>query len=58
MGGIHLFSESTEKKLLSAAEISALWHQHTGDTMAICVYKYFLTIVEDKKIKPVLQFAL
>lgn len=58
MGGIHLFSENTEKKPLSAAEISALWYQHTGDTMAICVNKYFLTIVEDKKIKAVLEFAL
>jgi len=29
-----------------------------GDSMAICVYKYFLKIVENKEIKPVLEFAL
>lgn len=53
-----MFTEDSEKKLLSAAEISALWLQYTGDSMAICVYRYFLAIVEDKKIKPVLKEAL
>lgn len=53
-----MFTESTEMKLLSAAEISALWLQYTGDTMAVCVYTYFLAIVEDKKIRPILKEAL
>src|SRR5690625_3002544 len=29
-----------------------------GDSMAICVYKYFLNIIEDKQIKPILEYAL
>lgn len=53
-----MFTEGSEKKLLSAAEISALWLQYTGDSMAICVYRYFLAIVEDEKIQPVLMEAL
>lgn len=57
-GGIRLFTESTEKKLLSAAEISALWHQYMGDTMAVCVYSYFLAIVEDTGIRSLLEQAL
>lgn len=43
---------------LTAAEVSALWLQYLGDSMAICVYKYFLNIVENKEIKPILEFAL
>jgi hypothetical protein len=43
---------------LTAAEVSALWLQYLGDSMAICVYKYFLNIVENTEIKPILEFAL
>lgn len=43
---------------LTAAEVSALWLQYLGDSMAICVYKYFLNSVEDKEIKAILEFAL
>ncbi|WP_246187569.1 DUF3231 family protein [Ornithinibacillus caprae] len=43
---------------LTAAEVSGLWLQYMGDTMAICVYKYFLKIVEDDEIKSILRFAL
>ncbi|WP_235749618.1 DUF3231 family protein [Neobacillus bataviensis] len=43
---------------LTAAEVSALWLQFTGDSMAICVYKYFLNIVERNEIKPILEFSL
>ncbi|MCM3690355.1 DUF3231 family protein [Neobacillus niacini] len=43
---------------LTAAEVSALWLQYLGDSMAICVYKYFLNIVENDEIKPILEFAL
>jgi hypothetical protein len=43
---------------LTAAEVSALWLQYLGDSMAICVYKYFLNIVENNEIKPILEFAL
>jgi hypothetical protein len=48
----------TKKTTLTAAEVSALWLQYLGDSMAICVYKYFLKIVENKEIKPLLAFAL
>ncbi|WP_028608566.1 DUF3231 family protein [Paenibacillus harenae] len=51
-------NESTDKKSLTAAEVSALWLQYMGDTMAVCMYKYFLQIVEDKEIQPVLKLAL
>lgn len=43
---------------LTASEVSALWLQYNGDSMAICVYKYFLNVVENKEIKPILEFAL
>lgn len=49
---------NSKKNALTAAEISGLWLQYTGDTMSICVYKYFLTIVENAEIKPILEFAL
>ncbi|WP_462411534.1 DUF3231 family protein [Neobacillus sp. Marseille-QA0830] len=43
---------------LTASEVSALWLQYSGDSMAVCVYKYFLNIVEDQEIKAILDFAL
>lgn len=48
----------TKENTLTAAEVSALWLQYLGDSMAICVYKYFLNIVENKDIKPLLALAL
>lgn len=49
---------NSDKKALTAAEISALWLQYMGDTMSICIYKYFLAIVEDKEIKAIVKLAL
>ena len=43
---------------LTAPEIANLWSQYQGDTMAICVYKYMLQIVEDESIRPILEFSL
>jgi hypothetical protein len=43
---------------LNSAELSALWHQYMGDSMAICVYKYFINVVTDKKIKSILEDSL
>ncbi|MDR7238742.1 DUF3231 family protein [Neobacillus drentensis] len=43
---------------LTAAEVSALWLQYLGDSMAICIFKYFLHIVENEEIKPILENAL
>lgn len=40
----------TKTNTLTAAEVSALWLQYLGDRMAICVYKYFLNIVENKEV--------
>ncbi|MBP2243071.1 hypothetical protein J2Z40_003659 [Cytobacillus eiseniae] len=45
-------------KTLTAAEASAFWLQYQGDSMAICVYKYFLSIIENKEIKPILELSL
>ncbi|RTR27843.1 DUF3231 family protein [Robertmurraya yapensis] len=47
-----------KESTLTASEISALWLQYLGDSMAICVYKYFLQIVEDEQIKPILETSL
>lgn len=49
---------SSDKKSLTAAEVSALWLQYMGDTMSICMYKYFLSIVEDREIKSIVKLAL
>lgn len=51
-------SNSTTTTGLTAAEASALWLQFMGDSMSICVYKYFLNIVEDQEIRPILAHAL
>jgi hypothetical protein len=48
----------TKPNSLTSAEVSALWLQYMGDSMAICVYKYFLKIVEDIEIKSILEIAL
>lgn len=48
----------TKTNTLTAAEVSALWLQYTGDSMAICVYKYFLTIVKNEEIKSIMERAL
>ncbi|WP_246041641.1 DUF3231 family protein [Robertmurraya kyonggiensis] len=47
-----------KESTLTASEISGLWLQYLGDSMAICVYKYFLQIVEDEEIKPILETSL
>lgn len=43
---------------LTSAEISALWRTYISDTMSICILKYFLAVVKDSEIKPILEFAL
>lgn len=49
---------NSKPNTLTAAEVSALWLQYMGDSMAICVFNYFLTIVENKEIKSIIEFAL
>jgi hypothetical protein len=43
---------------LTAPEIANIWSQFQNDTMAICVYKYMLKIVEDVSIRPILELSL
>lgn len=50
-------NRSVNENTLTAAELSALWYQYMGDSMAICVYKYFLKIVENEEIRSILQLA-
>ncbi|MDU1845938.1 MAG: DUF3231 family protein [Niallia nealsonii] len=50
--------KNKEKTTLTAAEVSALWLQYMGDSMAVCVYKYFFKIVENNEIKPILAYSL
>ncbi|QHS21728.1 DUF3231 family protein [Virgibacillus sp. MSP4-1] len=43
---------------LTPAEMGKMWAAYTGNTMAICVLKYYLRHVADPDIKKVLQHAL
>ncbi|WEG14650.1 DUF3231 family protein [Pullulanibacillus sp. KACC 23026] len=52
------FRKTKNPNKLTAAEVSALWLQYLGDSMAICVYNYFLNIVENKEIEGILESAL
>ncbi|WP_236686911.1 DUF3231 family protein [Ornithinibacillus contaminans] len=51
-------ASSMKKSNLTAAEVSGLWVQFMGDTMAICIYKYFLSIVENEELKSILHTSL
>ncbi len=55
---VSVLGNSKNKQTLTAAEISALWLQYLGDSMAICIYKYFLKIVEDNEIKSIIKLSL
>src|SRR5699024_6432470 len=43
---------------LTAAEASSLWTQYMANSLSICMYRYFLNIVEDHEIKAILNLAL
>ncbi|PLT27908.1 DUF3231 family protein [Peribacillus deserti] len=43
---------------LTMSELGNLWSQYMNDTMAVCVLRYFLSNVQDEKIKEILAFAL
>ena len=51
-------NETPHNVRLTAPEIANLWSQYQGDTLAICVYKYMLQIVEDESIRPILVSSL
>ena len=55
------FQEKTETMhhpRLTAPEIANIWTQYQNDTMAICVCKYMIKIVEDRSIRSILELAL
>ncbi|WP_193224443.1 DUF3231 family protein [Bacillus sp. B1-b2] len=58
MIGLNKNGKTTHNSRLTAPEIANLWTQYQNDTMAICIFKYMLHIVEDKSVRPILQFAL
>lgn len=43
---------------LTAAEMSSLWTQFINDTLAVCVNTYFLEKVEDKDVRPIIEWTL
>jgi hypothetical protein len=49
--------DTPHKVRLTAPEIANIWTQFQNDTMAICVYSYMLKIVEDRSIRPIMEFA-
>ena len=58
MVGYNLDNEIPHNVRLTAPEIANIWSQYQTDTMAICVYKHMLEIVEDTSIRPILLFSL
>lgn len=51
--------QQTEHNIrLTSAEIGNLWLSYLNDSMAICVLKYFLAMVEDTEVRPVIEYAL
>ncbi|WP_261134412.1 DUF3231 family protein [Bacillus sp. Marseille-Q3570] len=47
----------TEKIPLTASEIASVWTGYMQDSMSKCVMSYFLTIIDDQEIRPVIQLA-
>lgn len=46
------------KTKISASELANLWTQYINDSLARCMFRYFLNHVQDKDIIQVLQYAL
>lgn len=44
-------------KSLTTAEIVSIWNSYSYDTLAICVFDYFLSKVQDVKTRALLEFA-
>jgi len=47
-----------EHSKLTSAELAYLWSTYMADSMSICMLKYFLTHVDDEKIKTLVSHAL
>ncbi|MBT2687230.1 DUF3231 family protein [Bacillus sp. ISL-47] len=43
---------------LTAAELATLWSQYINDSLSVCILRYFLNHIKDKKIRKVLEYAL
>lgn len=50
--------EDKTKIRLTAAEVSSLWSQYINDTVSICVLSYFMSNIDDKKVKEIVEFAI
>jgi hypothetical protein len=48
---------SEHKTKISASELANLWTQYINDSLARCMFRYFLNHVQDKDIMQVLQYA-
>jgi hypothetical protein len=42
---------------LTAPELANLWTQYMNDSMALCINKYFLKIIDDEDIRSIYQYA-
>jgi hypothetical protein len=49
---------SNHKTKISASELANLWTQYVNDSLARCMFRYFLNFVQDTEIIQVLQYAL
>jgi Protein of unknown function (DUF3231) len=50
--------DGNKQDKLTAAEHATLWSQYVNDSLSVCILRYFLNHVNDKKIRKVLEFAL
>jgi hypothetical protein len=48
---------SGHKTKISASELANLWTQYINDSLARCMFRYFLNHVQDKDIMQVIQYA-
>jgi hypothetical protein len=49
---------SEHKTKMSASELANLWTQYMNDSLALCLFRYFLNHVQDKDVIQVLQYSL
>ncbi|MEG9295237.1 DUF3231 family protein [Mangrovibacillus sp. Mu-81] len=49
---------SNHQTKISASELANLWTQYVNDSLARCMFRYFLNFVQDTDIIQVLQYAL
>jgi spore coat protein CotF len=50
--------ETEHQTRLTSSEIAALWSSYQNNSLAICVFKYFLEHVDDEDIKSIVKYAL